>query len=44
VPLAEAPSYGVPVMGLDSKSKGVLAYLALAGEMQSRAGRAEETS
>ncbi len=39
--LAEAPSYGVPVLGLDRKSKGALAYLALAGEMLSRAERAE---
>jgi chromosome partitioning protein len=43
VRLAEAPSYGVPVMGLDRKSKGALAYLALAGEMLNRAERAEET-
>ena len=41
VRLAEAPSYGVPVLGLDRKSKGALAYLALAGEMLSRAEQAE---
>jgi chromosome partitioning protein len=41
--LAEAPSYGVPALGLDRKSKGALAYLALAGEMLSRAERAQES-
>ena len=41
--LAEAPSYGRPVLGLDRRSKGALAYLALAGEMISRAERAQET-
>ncbi|RPI47417.1 MAG: ParA family protein [Betaproteobacteria bacterium] len=40
--LAEAPSYGMPVLGLDKRSKGALAYLALAGEMLSRAERTEE--
>jgi chromosome partitioning protein len=35
--LAEAPSHGVPVMTLDRQSKGALAYLALAGEMLSKA-------
>jgi chromosome partitioning protein len=33
VKLAEAPSYGVPVLHYDKQSKGALAYLALAGEM-----------
>ncbi len=33
VRLAEAPSYGVPVLYHDKHSKGTLAYLALAGEM-----------
>ncbi len=33
VRLAEAPSHGVPALGLEAKSKGALAYLALAGEM-----------
>ena len=42
--LAEAPSYGVPALDLDRKSKGALAYLALAGEMLTRVERAEETS
>ena len=31
--LAEAPSHGLPVLKLELKSKGALAYLALAGEM-----------
>jgi chromosome partitioning protein len=42
--LAEAPSYGVPALDLDRKSKGALAYLALAGEMLTRVERAEESS
>jgi chromosome partitioning protein len=33
VRLAEAPSFGVPVMFHDKDSRGALAYLALAGEM-----------
>ncbi len=37
VRLAEAPSHGVPAMGLDKGSKGAQAYLALAGEMLNRA-------
>ena len=37
VRLAEAPSHGVPVLGLDRTSKGAQAYLALAGEMLNRA-------
>ena len=36
VRLAEAPSHGVPVLGLDKTSKGAQAYLALAGEMLNR--------
>jgi chromosome partitioning protein len=35
--LAEAPSHGVPALALDRQSKGALAYLALAGEMLSKA-------
>ena len=31
--LAEAPSHGVPALSLEPKSKGALAYLALAGEI-----------
>ena len=34
--LAEAPSHGVPALKLEPKSKGALAYLALAGEMLRR--------
>jgi chromosome partitioning protein len=37
VRLAEAPSHGVPALGLDRTSKGAQAYLALAGEMLNRA-------
>lgn len=33
VRLAEAPSYGMPVLHYDKKSHGALAYLALAGEI-----------
>jgi len=33
VRLAEAPSYGVPVISYDRSSKGARAYLAMAGEM-----------
>ncbi|MBM3357333.1 MAG: ParA family protein [Betaproteobacteria bacterium] len=35
--LAEAPSHGVPAIKFDKNSKGAQAYLALAGEMLSRA-------
>lgn len=38
VKLAEAPSYGLPVLHYDRQSKGALAYLALAGEMLRRHG------
>jgi chromosome partitioning protein len=38
VRLAEAPSFGVPVIKFDKNSKGAQAYLALAGEMLNRAG------
>ncbi len=31
--LAEAPSYGLPVMAYDKASRGALAYIALAGEI-----------
>jgi chromosome partitioning protein len=44
VRLAEAPSYGMPVLGLDKKSKGALAYLALAGEMLARSKQTEEVT
>ena len=33
VRLAEAPSYGIPVISYDSNSQGTAAYLALAGEV-----------
>jgi chromosome partitioning protein len=36
VRLAEAPSHGLPVMMYDRGSRGSLAYLALASEMQKR--------
>lgn len=36
VRLAEAPSYGMPVISYDKQSKGALAYLALAGEVNRR--------
>lgn len=36
VRLAEAPSYGMPVLAYDKQSKGALAYLALAGELSRR--------
>lgn len=39
VRLAEAPSYGVPVLYHDKASKGAQAYLALAGEMINRGAR-----
>lgn len=39
--LAEAPSYGVPVLYHDKASKGAQAYLALAGEMIGKLGAAE---
>lgn len=34
--LAEAPSHGLPVMHYDDKSRGAMAYLALAGEIVRR--------
>jgi chromosome partitioning protein len=44
--LAEAPSFGVPVLFHDKDSRGALAYLALAGEMirreEEEAGRTHE--
>jgi chromosome partitioning protein len=47
VRLAEAPSFGVPVMFHDKDSRGALAYLALAGEMIRRsedpAGKGDAT-
>src|SRR5262245_21596425 len=42
--LAEAPSFGKPVLLHDRESRGALAYLALAGEMISRAEEALEAA
>jgi chromosome partitioning protein len=36
VRLAEAPSHGVPALALEARSKGAMAYLALAGEVVRR--------
>jgi chromosome partitioning protein len=36
--LAEAPSFGRPVLFHDKYSRGALAYLALAGEVNRRSG------
>ncbi len=38
--LAEAPSFGMPVLFHDRNSRGALAYLALAGEILRRQGGA----
>ena len=38
--LAEAPSHGLPAIKYDKTSRGALAYLALAGEMLNRSGKA----
>jgi chromosome partitioning protein len=43
VRLAEAPSYGVPVLYHDKASKGTKAYLALAGEILNIAALAAAT-
>ena len=40
VRLAEAPSHGMPIITYDRASRGALAYLALAGEMLNREGKA----
>jgi chromosome partitioning protein len=39
VRIAEAPSYGLPVMQYDPGSKGAMAYLGLAGEILRRYGK-----
>ena len=44
VTLAEAPSFGRPVLFHDKKSRGALAYLALAGEMLRREDEAAQSS
>ena len=41
VRLAEAPSFGLPVIQYDKHSKGAIAYLALAGELLRRADEAK---
>ena len=38
VRLAEAPSYGAPVLSYDGRSRGAISYLALAGEILRREG------
>ena len=43
VRLAEAPSFGMPVLAFDRQSKGAIAYLALAGEILRR-NEAEQKS
>ena len=40
VRLAEAPSYGIPVIKYDRQSRGAIAYLALAGELLRRSDEA----
>ncbi len=40
VRLAEAPSHGLPIIKYDRTCQGALAYLALAGEMLNREGKA----
>ncbi len=42
VRLAEAPSHGVPVLEYDKRSRGAVAYLALAGEMIRRAEKKQK--
>ncbi len=44
VRLAEAPSYGKPVISYDRQSRGAIAYLALAGEMLRRNDEAARVS
>ena len=43
VTVAEAPSYGLPVIRYDPRSQGALAYLALAGEMLRRNRKRQST-
>ena len=42
VRLAEAPSYGMPVLKYDRQSRGAIAYLAVAGEVLRRNDKAEQ--
>ncbi len=39
VRLAEAPSHGMPIIHYDNKSRGAMAYIALAGEMIRKEGK-----
>lgn len=41
--LAEAPSYGAPILHYDKTSRGAIAYLALAGELVRRERQAQES-
>jgi len=42
VRLAEAPSYGLPILKYDRQSRGAIAYLAVAGEVLRRSDRTEQ--
>ena len=42
--LAEAPSHGLPVLNYDKTSRGAVAYLALAGEMNRRNRQTKHTA
>jgi chromosome partitioning protein len=44
VRLAEAPSYGLPALAYDKSSRGAIAYLALAGEMNRRTNSKKSNS
>lgn len=44
VRLAEAPSHGVPALCYDKQSRGAIAYLALAGEMNRKNTQAAKTT
>lgn len=44
VRLAEAPSYGMPVIKYDRQSRGAIAYLAVAGEVLRRTDKAGQTA
>ena len=43
VRLAEAPSYGAPIINYDKASRGAMAYLALAAELVRRQREAEQS-
>jgi chromosome partitioning protein len=44
VRLAEAPSFGLPVLKYDRSSRGAVSYLALAGEILRRSDQASAAS